>query len=128
MDANAEWTIPAGIAGDGRVLYIYDGAGVTVAGLRVENDHGVQLDSTRAVQLKNGPEASEMLLLGGRPIGEPVAQHGPFVMNTREELVQAFSDYNQTGFGGWPWDADDPTHGSEADRFAMHADGRVERP
>jgi quercetin 2,3-dioxygenase len=62
----------------------------------------------------------------GRPIGEPVAQQGPFVMNTHDEIVQAFSDYRRTQFGGWPWDRDDPTHGATAGRFARHADGRVE--
>ena len=55
-------------------------------------------------------------------------QHGPFVMNTRAEIVQAFEDYRRTEFGGWPWPSPDPNHGPDAGRFAIHADGRREDP
>jgi redox-sensitive bicupin YhaK (pirin superfamily) len=44
----------------------------------------------------------EVLLLGGRPIGEPVAKYGPFVMNTTEELRQAFEDYERGAMGVVP--------------------------
>ena len=77
--------------------------------------------------LQNGPEESEILLLQGRPIAEPVVQHGPFVMNSREEIVRAVQDYQRTRFGGWPWPSDDPVHPREAGRFAKHADGKIER-
>ena len=50
-------------------------------------------------------------MLQGRPIGQPVAQYGPFVMNEEDEIAEAFADYRRTGFGGWPWASDDPVHG-----------------
>ncbi len=78
------------------------------------------------VPLTAGADGVEILVLQGRPIGEPVEQYGPFVMNDREGIAQTFADYQRTGFGGWPWPVDDPVHGADQGRFARHADGRVE--
>lgn len=127
MDPGATWTLPAA-QGEGtvRVLYLFEGDGASVGGHDVPGRTGAVVRCDRPVELTAGRAGVEILVLQGRPIGEPVAQEGPFVMNQRSELVQAFEDYRRTGFGGWPWPADDPVHPRESARFARHPDGRVE--
>jgi hypothetical protein len=79
------------------------------------------------IPLSNGSTKGELLLLQGRPIGEPIARRGPFVMNDQSEIRDAYADYQRTGFGGWPWERNDPIHSRDRGRFAIHADGRQER-
>jgi hypothetical protein len=127
MEPGARWTLPAAHAGTNRTLYVFRGGGVRVGERPVGIRTAAKLRPDADVSLENGPEASELLLLQGRPIGQPVVQHGPFVMNTPGEIQQAFADYRRTRFGGWPWPGDDPVHARELGRFARHVDGRVER-
>jgi quercetin 2,3-dioxygenase len=104
---------------------VFHGA-AKIAGQDIESPTGVQVVPEAAITIV-AQAATEILVLQGKPIGEPVAQHGPFVMNTRAEIQQAFQDYQRTKFGGWPWASDDPVHPREEGRFAKHADGKVER-
>jgi hypothetical protein len=128
MTPGARFRLPPARSGTARRLYFFAGDAMRVGGRSFAGSSYVDLRGDAAVTLENGPTASELLLLQGRPIGEPVAHHGPFVMNTQGELRQAFADYQRTRFGGWPWPSDEPVHGPEEARFARHADGRVERP
>ena len=126
MSPNAGWKLPASVAGIHRTLYFYQGAVLSVDGVEVAPMHGVELHADQEVSLLNGDQEGRLLLLQGRPINEPVAHYGPFVMNTRAELQQAFMDYQQNAFGGWPWPQQDQVHPREQRRFARHADGREE--
>ena len=127
LEPGATWELPAAAHADAaRVLYVFEGNTVRVADRDVDNDTAVLVDSDVPITLTAGDAPVEILLLQGRPLGEPVAQYGPFVMNTQSEIEQAFLDYRETQFGGWPWDDEAPHHGTEA-RFARHPDGRVEQ-
>jgi quercetin 2,3-dioxygenase len=131
LEPGASWTVPVAASDDAvRVLYVFEGDGLSVRNAAGDGDTvggstGVVVDSQQALIL-TATTHTEVLVMQGRPIGEPVAQQGPFVMNTHDEILQAFADYRRTQFGGWPWDRDDPTHGATTGRFARHADGRVE--
>ena len=127
MESGARWTLPAATGkGTRRMLYFFKGTALGIAGQTVAPSTALELRADQAVELVNGAAPAELLMLQGRPINEPVTQHGPFVMNTQAEIQQAFADYQRTGFGGWPWPARDPVHPREQRRFAKHADGRVE--
>jgi quercetin 2,3-dioxygenase len=129
MDADATWTLPPARGAETvRTLYVYDGAGVRAGEHGIGPATGAVVRAQEEIVLTAGAEGVELLLLQGRPIGEPVEQYGPFVMNDRAGIEQTFADYRRTGFGGWPWPVDDPVHDRDRARFARHADGRVDEP
>ena len=124
--AMARWTIPpTRDAATARTLYVFEGS-LRIGDHELPASTGVVLAGDEPVEVVGGPNGAEALVLQARPIREPVATYGPFVMNTRAEIEQAFDDYRRMGFGGWPWPTDDPVHPRDAGRFARHADGRLE--
>jgi len=127
MPPGATWTLPASDPACSRRVYFFKGGALNICGQSVAAGHALTLAAGVDIELHNGEERSEFLLLQGIPIGEPVAQYGPFVMNSELEIRQAFHDYQQTGFGGWTWPDDAPTHAREEGRFARHPDGRLEK-
>jgi hypothetical protein len=122
----AKWSLPAAPPGVNRVLHCYLGSDVTVGGVTAGAGIGVRLADTMDIPIVNRADPAEFLLLQGQPIGAPVFQMGPFVMNSAEEIQQALVDYRSTEFGGWPWPNREPVHHHTSGRFALHADGRVE--
>ncbi|MFO1274163.1 MAG: pirin family protein [Rubrivivax sp.] len=130
LTAGARFTLPAAMGPrTQRVLYFFAGQGLRLDGQAIDAHAALQVDARRPQALDNrGDAVVELLVLQGRPIGEPVAQYGPFVMNTKAEVQAAFADYQRTQFGGWPWDSDGPVHGADGARFARRPGGEVERP
>jgi|SRR5579859_4431930 len=126
LDPGARFTLPRAKPGSNRSLYFFRGRSLAVSGRPIDGHAAIKVRADADVTLENGPERSELLLLQGQPMTEPVVQYGPFVMNSRSEIQQAIVDYQRTQFGGWPWKTHAPVHAREAGRFAKHADGRVE--
>ena len=127
MAPHATFTLPPTLGSTVRTLYFFRGTSLLVGGEHLTSHAAARVAADVQLVLENGNAEAEILMLQGRPIAEPVAQHGPFVMNTREEIQQAVQDYQRTRFGGWPWPSDDPVHRREEGRFAKHADGKTER-
>ncbi len=126
LEPGAEWELPPAAGPDTvRTLYVFEGS-LVIGSHELATDTAAVVRPDRPVPVAAGAAGAECLMLQGRPIGEPVAQAGPFVMNTEAEIRQAFADYRATGFGGWPFAADDPVHARDQGRFARHADGSVE--
>ncbi len=126
MEADGQWTLPPASSGVNRSLYFYAGSTIHLAGTGLEPNNCAELVPDQPAIIENGNEDAYLLLLQGRPINEPVVQHGPFVMNSQEEIQQAFTDYRRSQFGGWPWPRFDNVHPREKGRFAKYADGREE--
>jgi len=124
---DATWTVPAPATHETmRTVYVFRGGSVRIGGTEVPGGQGAVVRSDVPIPLVDTGDGAEVLILQGRPIGEPIVQYGPFVMNTKAEIQQAYNDYYETQFGGWPWPVNDPNHGHDLRRFARHADGQVE--
>jgi redox-sensitive bicupin YhaK (pirin superfamily) len=127
LSSGAKWSLPEVSPGTVRTLYFFRGEKLQVAGQDIRVGHGIRVDGSSEVPLMNGDVEAEVLLLQAKPLEEPVVQYGPFVMNTQDEIRQAYSDYQKTQFGPWSFSGDAPVHPRAAGRFARHADGRVEK-
>lgn len=126
LEPGAELTLPPAQQTSHRAVYFFKGDTLQVGGQSMQCGRVALVRPDAELPLRGGGLPAQLLLLQGKPIAQPVAQHGPFVMNTRAEIVQAVEDYQRSGFGGWPWPSDAPVHEKERGRFARHADGRLE--
>lgn len=125
VELNGTITLPKAKLGTQRTIYFYDGNTINLAGESIEPNHGVNVDATKEIKIEAIGVDAHLLMLQGKPIEEPVAKYGPFVMNTDEELQNAMNEFRTTQFGGWPWRYPDHTHEVNRGRFAQYPDGTV---
>ena len=126
MEAGAEWVLPPSMNGVNRSLYYFEGEGLKITNNDIHSYKGIELDPLQEVKLNNGSQPGRLLLLQGKPMDEPVVQHGPFVMNSEADIRQTMIDYQTTQFGGWPWPSHEPVHSKKRGRFARYVDGTEE--
>ena len=100
LAAGAAWQYPVP-EGHNAFVYVFEGGAAIGAGENVRTVAARELAVLAGgphVRISAGEAGARLILVAGRPLREPVARHGPFVMNTREELMQAFVDLQQGGF------------------------------
>jgi redox-sensitive bicupin YhaK (pirin superfamily) len=100
LDAGVDFSLPVPV-GHSAFVYVYEG-GLSVGGSReaatIHAQELAVLGDGGEVRLQGRAPRSRAILVAGRPLREPVARYGPFVMNTREELHQAFADFQSGKF------------------------------
>lgn len=127
MKAGTEWSLPKSKSEVRRSLYFFEGQGLYLENEQLSEHHAYFLSGDKELSFKSRDNV-EFLILQAKPIGEPVVQYGPFVMNTQSEIIKTMEDYQATQFGGWPWPRADMVHGAKLERFARYPDGRIEKP
>ena len=128
MEPGASFTLPIQPSGTKRVIYHVNGDRVELGGTTLDPQHGALMIAGYEHPLRAGQQGNSLLVLQALPIDEPVVQHGPFVMNSTQEIRRAIFDYQRTQFGGWPWSRPDPAHPREKGRFAKFANGEEQEP
>ncbi|WP_202707986.1 pirin family protein [Sporosalibacterium faouarense] len=126
LEANASFTLPKISQTLNRNLYFYKGASINIHGTDIKSMSSIKLNGNEEIEIINGNKKSYLLLLEGEPINESVVNYGPFVMNTMNEIKQAYKDFDDTQFGGWPWDRKDPVNPKDIGRFAKYDHNNVD--
>lgn len=83
--------------GHSAFIYVFEGS-VSIGSQKVDIDQLAVLSDGETLEVKAGDTGGRFLLLAATPIKEPIARMGPFVMNTREEVIQAYHDYQSGTF------------------------------
>jgi redox-sensitive bicupin YhaK (pirin superfamily) len=100
LDAGVDFALPVP-SGHSAFVYVYEGTlnvGTAREAATINAQELAVLGDGTEVKLAGRAPRTRAILVAGRPLREPVARYGPFVMNTREEIIQAFSDYQSGKF------------------------------
>ena len=92
LESGASVTLPVP-EGHNAMLYLYEGTANLADRALQRSAANILGDNGDRIALTAGESGTRLLLIAGKPIGEPVVQYGPFVMNTREEIEQTLRDY-----------------------------------
>ena len=132
LDPGTQFVLPAVSETLNRFVFFYEGdATLSIDTYKMQKQQIADLSGNEEIVIINGDQQAQILILEGEPIGEPVAAYGPFVMNTQQELQEAFDEFRKTEFGGWPWGNTelDAVNPKDAGRFASYAFGKeMDRP
>lgn len=129
LEGGAKFILPKQFASMNRMFYFYEGNSLMLENETLSSKSFAQLQPDADITMVNGDGVAHLLVLEGMPIDEPVVAQGPFVMNNLTEIKDAIREYQQTEFGGWPWDRPDPVNDKEVGRFASYDFGKhVEFP
>ncbi len=124
IDVDAEGTVDIeGVSETlNRNLYFFEGERVQVDGVDLEGKRSLKLkgDANFRIQGLGGP--ARLLLLEAEPLGEPIINDGPMIMNTMEEILQGYRDYWENNYGDWDWEDRDPVHPKETGRVSSRAE------
>ncbi len=125
IESGSNFILPKASQDLSRTLYFYEGEAIEIDNQKIMPNHGIQLNSVEDVIISAKNKTASLLLLQGKPIAEPVAKYGPFVMNSDDEIQKAMQEYQLTQFGGWPWRYPDNVHDVDKGRFAKYPDGTI---
>ena len=126
MNNETQLTIPSSENSVIKSIYLYEGC-LEINEQSIIEPHQIILDSSRTYTICS-KQKSKILLLQSKPINEPVAKYGPFVMNEQNEINQKINEFRLTFFGGWPWSKNDNVHSSGFNRFAKYPNGKTQKP
>ena len=127
IEPNGKFTLPATDIEKSRMLYHFEGNDIVINNEPHSGKNAFNINPEVELTIST-QKGCELLILDACPLKEPVFQHGPFVMNTRDEIYETFSEYQKTQFGGWSWSRADMVHGPKIERFAKYPDGTIRKP